>query len=161
MAYPEDNLKNREATQFRTGPQQVETAKKGGKASGAARRKKGAAKKLLLAFLAGKPQLSDKERKELEDFGYDPDDENLTNEVLCTLSLLRQVKLGNIQAHRLYLEMVEEDPKTLLEKEKIKVQEKAVAAIKNSDGFMEAMQGIAEGVFTDGGDTPDDLEDAD
>ena len=159
MAYPEDNLKNREATQFRTGQEQVEKARKAGKASGVARRKKGAAKKLLTAFLAGKPQLTDKEMADLEAFGYDPNDENLNNEVLCTLALLKQVKAGNVNAHRLYLEMVGEDPKTLLEKERIQVQQNAVEAIKNSDGFMDAMKGVAEEVFADGGDTPDALED--
>ena len=159
MAYPEDNLKNREGTQFQSGLKAVENGRKGGKASGVAKRKKGAAKKLLTAFLAGKPQLTDKEEKELEAFGYDPHDEDLTNEVLCTVALLRQVKAGNVNAHRLYLEMVGEDPKTLLEKERIKVQQTAVEAIKNSDGFMDAMKGVAEEVFADGGDTPDAIED--
>lgn len=161
MADQKCNIKNREGTQFRSGSEAVEKGKKGGQASGVARRKKGAAKKLLTAFLAGKPQLTDKETRELEEFGYDPNDENLNNEVLCTLALLKQVKAGNVNAHRLYLEMVGEDPKTLLEKERIKVQQNAVEAIKNSDGFMDAMKGVAEEVFADGGDTPDAIEDED
>ena len=48
---------------------------------------------------------------------------------------------------------------TVLEEKRLKLEKEAFKAIKNSDGFMSAMTGIAEEVFDDGGDTPDAVED--
>ena len=51
MADRKNNLKNTEATQFRTGSEQVKTARKGGIASGKARREKADLKKQLQVWL--------------------------------------------------------------------------------------------------------------
>ena len=51
MANKKTNLKNTEATRFRTGSEQVEIARKGGIASGKARREKSDLKQQLLLFL--------------------------------------------------------------------------------------------------------------
>ena len=70
----DENLKKGEATQFRTGEEQVEIARKGGKASGVARREKKTMAQTLELFLSmpiKKGKLADidniKNFKDLED----------------------------------------------------------------------------------------------
>ena len=154
-----NNLKNTEGTQFRSGSEAVENGRKGGKASGPARRKKNVARKYLAEVMAYRPRMTSALRANLMQMGADPDLEEFTTEKLGMIALAQKVMKGDVRAIELYLSMFEEDPGTLIEKQRLQVQKDAVDAIRNADGFMEAMKGVTDRVFTVGGDTPDDIED--
>jgi len=134
--------------------------KKGGVASGAARRQKGAARRFLKEILAYKPEMTVALAKSLKGIGGNPEDGSFTTEKLMMVAMIQKGMKGDTQATKLVLEMLGEDAKTIMEEKRLKVQKEAVEAIRNSDGFMDAMAGIAEEVFTDGGDTPDTIEDS-
>lgn len=108
-----------------------------------------------------KPVISTQMAKNIIQIGGDPEDGTYTMEKLAMVALIQKSQHGDVGAIKFYHELLGEDPKTILEKEKIRVQKAAVEAYKNADGFMEAMTGIVEEVFDDGGDTPDSIEDSD
>ena len=163
----EENLKKGKATQFRAGEEQAKVARQGGIASGKARRRKGAAKRILSQIAAGRPRtLTDIDKAALiRATLYDPDlteeEQEITNEMFVWAGLWKKCCQGDVKAITLWLQIFGEDPATILEERRIKAQEKVADSIKNSDGFMEAMKDVMEGVFEDGegGDTPDTLED--
>lgn len=159
MANLESLEKHRAATQFKSGEEAVKNGSKGGKASVIARRKKGAARKYLAMIMAMKPVITPGMRDNLIKLGADPDTQEFTAEAIAMVSLTQKAMKGDVRAIELYLSMFGEDPKTIIEKERLKTQQEAVKAITNSDGFMESMKGIAMEVFADGGDTPDAVED--
>lgn len=156
----DENLKNGVATQFRAGEEQARIAREAGKASGVARRKKGAARQFLKEVLAYKPEMTQALARSLKGMGGDPEDGSFTTEKLMMIAMIQKGMKGDIQAVKLALEMLGEDAKTIMEEKRLKVQKEAVEAIRNSDGFMDAMAGIAGEVFNDGGDTPDTIEDS-
>ena len=148
------------ATRFQTGAKQVATARKGGIASGAAKRKRRATIEILSELVNLKPQMTARRRRALEAMGANPDAKDITVNDLIQATFIQKVLAGDLAAYKLYLELYGEDPRTLIEKARLELQKEAVEAMK-SDGFMEAMQGVVEEVFEDGGDTPDALEDTD
>lgn len=158
MANPE-NLKKGVATQFVAGEEQAKIAQKGARASAVARRKKNAARKWLSEIMAYKPALTPRNRTVIEQVGGNPDEQEYTTEGLIMVALAQKCMKGDTRAIQLYLEMFGEDPKTVIEKERLKVQKEAVQALKNNDGFMDAMNGFAGEVFASGFDTPDNLGD--
>lgn len=147
-------------TQFTSGRQAVENGRKGGIASGVARRKKCASRKFLKEVLAYTTKPKPGVKKTMEDIGGDSESP-LTVEQVMVLALIRKAMGGDLRAYDMVHEYLGEDPHTLLEEKRLKVQKEAVSALKNSDGFLEAMKGVTEEVFEDGGDTPDALEDTD
>lgn len=155
-----NNLKNTEATRFRAGSEQVEIARKGGVASGIARRKKNASMNYLKEILAYKPEMTPKLAKSISSIGGDPENSEYDLEKLAMVAIVRKAIDGDMKAVQYIHEFFGEDPKTRIEMEKISVQKEAVEAMKNSDGFIDAMKGIVKGVFDDGGDTPDSIEDS-
>ena len=159
MMANEQNLKNGVATQFKSGAEAARNGSKGGKASGVAKRKKNAARKWLAEIMAYKPQITPNLRHGIEQLGGNVDDREYTAEALIMVALTQKAMKGDVKAMRLYLEMFGEDPRTVLEKQRLEVEKEAVKALKDSDGFMDAMKGIAGEVLDDGFDTPDDITD--
>lgn len=155
----DENLKKGAATQFRSGEEAARNGRKGGIQSGINRRKKCASRKYLKELLAIQPKLTDKDLKLLEKMGV-KELEGIDNEFLITMAMLAKAKDGDLRAYDMVHEYLAEDPHTLFEEKRLEVQKEAVAALKNSDGFMEAMGGIVGEVFENGGDTPDNIEDA-
>ena len=155
-----NNLKNTEATQFRSGSSAVENGRKGGKAAAIAKRKKNAAREFLREVLAYKPEMTAALARNLKGMGADMDNEFFTTEKLMMIAMVQKGMKGDTQAVKLALEMLGEDAKSIMEEKRLKVKKEAVEAIRNSDGFMDAMKGITEEVFADGGDTPDTIEDS-
>ena len=145
-------------TQFRSGREAVEAGRKGGQKSGVARRKKNASRTFLKQVLAMQPEKTADMIRALEKIGADPD-APLTVEQVGVLALVKKFMSGDLRAFDMVHEYLAEDPHTQLEEKRLKMQQEAVDALKNSDGFMEAMTGVVEEVFEDGGDTPDSLED--
>lgn len=156
----DENLKNGIATQFKAGEEQAKIASKGGIASGVARRKKGAARRYLQEIMALKPVLTPHMRAGLISIGVDPESEHLTNEFMVMIGMMQKAQKGDVKAARLYLEMLGEDPRTVLEEKRLKIQKEAVQALKDSDGFMDALKETASEVFEDGFDTPDGISDS-
>lgn len=154
-----DLLHGNPETQFTSGHQAVTNGRKGGIASGVARRKKCASRAFLKEVLALEPKKTPDMMKTLEKLGADPDFP-LTVEQVGVLALIKKYWAGDLRAYDMIHEYLGEDPHTLLEEKRLKVQQSAVNALKNSDGFMEAMGATVEEVFDDGGDTPDTLEDS-
>lgn len=157
----EDLLKGNPDTQFTSGQEAARIGRKGGIASGVARRKKCASRKFLKEVLAlvetNHPAAV---QRILKGAGVDPNIP-LTIEEVGVLSLIAKFKAGDTRVFDQVHEYLAEDPHTLLEEKRIKAQQAAIESLKNSDGFMQAMGGVVEEVFDDGGDTPDTLEDSD
>ena len=90
----EKNLKNGEATQFRTGEEQVEIARQGGIASGKARREKQKTQQILADLVSIKNKDLDMFKKLATKLGLHGDIS--IHEVFTMVCLLNSVKSGNL-----------------------------------------------------------------
>lgn len=136
----------------------VKNGRKGGIASGKAKRQKNAARKTLEYILTLTPKISPAMRANMTGLGFDESAQPTTEDLIMVAMMQKSMK-GDVRATELYLAMLGEDPRTVIEEKRLKLEKEAVRAIQNSDGFLEAMRGEAEEVFADGGDTPDSVED--
>ena len=134
-----------EKTQFRAGEEQAKIAKQGGKASGEARRKKGAARKYLKLALALKPTMTPTLRRNLESMGADPDVQEFTTENLIMLALTQKAMKGDTRAIQLYLEMMEEDPKLLVEKGRLAMEMENARHVPGFSSLDEAVDAMIVG----------------
>ena len=89
-----NNLKNGEATQFRTGEEQVEIARQGGIASGKARREKKTIQKILADLLDGQIKDSPQFAKLASKMGIESD--KSVKDIFTMVCLLNSVKSGNL-----------------------------------------------------------------
>ena len=94
------------STQFRTGREQVDTAKKGGVASGAARRKRRSEKELAL-LIANSKVIDDDDKRELAECGLEGED--ATYLALMILHLIEKAIKGDIPALKEYRNIVGTD----------------------------------------------------
>ena len=91
---PNKRPPNAEATQFRTGEEQVEIARQGGLASGKARREKQKTQQILSDLVSIKNKDLASFQKEAKKMGLDGDIS--IHEVFTTICLLNSVKSGNL-----------------------------------------------------------------
>ena len=89
-----NNLKNGEATQFRTGEEQVEIARMGGIASGKARREKKTIQKILAELLDGQIKDSPQFAKLASKMGVESD--KSVKDIFTYICVLNSVKNGNL-----------------------------------------------------------------
>ena len=89
-----NNLKNGEATQFRTGEEQVEIARQGGIASGKARREKKTIQKILAELLDGQIKDNPQFAKLASKMGVESD--KSVKDIFTMVCLLNSVKSGNL-----------------------------------------------------------------
>lgn len=89
-----NNLKNGEATQFRTGEEQVEIARQGGIASGKARREKKTIQKILTDLLDSEIKDSPQFAKLASKMGVESD--KSVKDIFAMVCLLNSVKSGNL-----------------------------------------------------------------
>lgn len=89
-----NNLKNGEATQFRTGEEQVEIARQGGIASGKARREKKTIQKILADLLDSEIKDSPQFAKLASKMGVETD--KSVKDIFTMVCLLNSVKSGNL-----------------------------------------------------------------
>lgn len=89
-----NNLKNAEATQFKSGKEAAESGRKGGIASGEAKRAKKSMKAIAQAIAEAK--VSDKNRAALTALGVN--DEGMVNNALVTASIFKAAVNGNMSA---------------------------------------------------------------
>ena len=89
-----NNLKNGEATQFRTGEEQVEIARQGGIASGKARREKKTIQKILADLLDSEIKDSPQFAKLASKMGVEGD--KSVKDIFTMVCLLNSVKSGNL-----------------------------------------------------------------
>ena len=89
-----NNLKNGEATQFRTGEEQVEIARQGGIASGKARREKKTIQKILADLLDSEIKNSPQFAKLAAKMGVESD--KSVKDIFTMVCLLNSVKSGNL-----------------------------------------------------------------
>ena len=153
----DENLKKGEATRFRSGEQAASAGRKGGIKSGVARRKKFASRKFLKEVLAWNVQSTTEIKNALKMMGA-PEDLEITNEDIGMLALMKKYRSGDLRAIEMVLELMGEDPHTVLEEKRLKLEKEAVEHVKNADGFIEALLGKTEEVFEDGADTPESLD---
>ena len=152
--------RHRQKTQFTAGSSAVENGRKGAYAKAANKRKKDSFRNNLKFLLSIVPEKTPTVKKALSSIGLDPEDD-WNWEMIMTIGVLQQaVVKKDLRAVEMIMEYMGEDPHTQLEEKRIKAQTKAIASIRNSDGFMEAMGETVREVFEDGGDTPDALEDS-
>ena len=118
---------------------------KGGKASGEARRRKGDARRYLKAILAMKPQVTDQLRKNLEKMGADMDKEEFSTERLIMIALTQKAMKGDTKAIQLYLEMMEEDPKLIVEQDRLKMEMKNSEHVPGFASLDEAVDAMMVG----------------
>lgn len=101
-----NNLKNGEATQFRTGEEQVEIARQGGIASGKARREKKSLR-MLAEMLVGLEIKGKKNQQVLEALGIPEEEWN--HKTLCVLGMIKEAEKGNVKAFEKVQELIGED----------------------------------------------------
>lgn len=89
-----NNLKNGEATQFRTGEEQVEIARQGGIASGKARREKKTIQKILIDYLDNDVQ-SNKNLKKIADTAGITGEQSI-KELVTAVCILNTLKKGDV-----------------------------------------------------------------
>ena len=89
-----NNLKNGEATQFRTGEEQVEIARQGGIASGKARREKKTIQKILADLLDSEIKDSPQFAKLASKMGVESD--KSVKDIFTLVCLINSVKSGNL-----------------------------------------------------------------
>lgn len=89
-----NNLKNGEATQFRTGEEQVEIARQGGIASGKARREKKTIQKILSDYLDNDVQ-SNKSLKKIADTAGITGEQSI-KELVTAVCVLNTLKKGDV-----------------------------------------------------------------
>ena len=89
-----NNLKNGEATQFRTGEEQVEIARQGGIASGKARREKKTIQKILADLLDSEIKDSPQFAKLASKMGVESD--KSVKDIFTYICVLNSVKSGNL-----------------------------------------------------------------
>lgn len=89
-----NNLKNGEATQFRTGEEQVEISRQGGIASGKARREKKTIQKILADLLDSEIKDSPQFEKLASKMGVESD--KSVKDIFTMICLLNSVKSGNL-----------------------------------------------------------------
>jgi len=149
------------ATRFTSGRSAVENGRKGGLATAAKKRRKGATKKYLKELLALTPTLTSTDIRVLEKVGVPSEVEGeYDNEFLIAMVMVAKARAGDLKAQDMIQSYIGEDPHTLAEERRMKLAQSAVEAMKNSDGFMDAMGATVGEVFEDGSDTPDALEDS-
>lgn len=105
-----NNLKNTEATQFRSGSEQAEISRKGGIASGKARRLKGSLRQIA-SKVADMPMSKKTIQKMIRSGVIDPDmisEKDLTNGVAVVLSIYRGAMNGDSKMAKLLLELMQE-----------------------------------------------------
>lgn len=107
------NEKNLKPFSERTESEQREIRVKGGIASGAARREKKSLREACQILLSSIPVLSEEDRKELINLGFDPDDAN--NQLTLVVSCFNQALKGDIRAMSLLAEWAGEKPAERLE----------------------------------------------
>lgn len=95
---PKKRPPNAEATEFRTGEQQVEIARQGGIASGIARREKKTVQKILNDFLETSAKDNPQVAKLAAKMGLKADDsiKDLFT-IVCTLNTLKNANLGDLE----------------------------------------------------------------
>lgn len=95
---PKKRPPNAEATEFRTGEQQVEIARQGGIASGIARREKKTVQKILNDFLETSAKDNPQVAKLAAKMGLKADDsiKDLFT-IVCTLNTLKSGNLGDLE----------------------------------------------------------------
>ena len=91
---PDKRPPNAEATQFRTGEEQVEIARQGGIASGQARREKKTIQKILADLLDGQIKDSPQFAKLASKMGVESD--KSVKDIFTMVCLLNSVKSGNL-----------------------------------------------------------------
>lgn len=154
----EENLKNGEKTQFRSGEEAAKNGRKGGIKSGIARRKKFASRKFMAEVLASQVMKTPEMERAMKKLGLDPNTD-ITVEEMGVLALIKKFMAGDSRVFDQVHEYLSEDPHSIMEEKKLKAQQQAVAAFTKNDGFMEAIGAVVGEVFEDGGDTPDTLDD--
>ena len=112
-----------------------ENGKKGGIASGAARQKKKALREVLNELLASNI-CSEADLALAEDFGAT---ENVTQEHLVIMGLLRSAKDGNVSAVKQVLEMRNEEERLKIEKAKLKIEQEKLKLLKEEGSDTEAL----------------------
>lgn len=158
MANTQNLKKGNPDTEFRSGPEAAEAGRKGGIKSGQVRRKKNAFRNMLKALLAMNIGNVPKVRKTIKEMGFDPDDE-FTWEMAMTLGVMQRAVVDkDLRAVEMITQFMGEDPYTVREEKRLKLEREAVEHMKNSDGFIEALLGKTGEVFDDGADTPEDLD---
>lgn len=106
MANTENLVKGNPETQFRTGREQVETARKGGKASGEARRLKKTYAEIANEIMS-LPVTDENTKAFIESMGYDGE---ITMKVLEVVSMHQEVLKGNVKAFELLRDTTGEKP---------------------------------------------------
>ena len=148
-------------TQFTSGQRAAEAGRKGGLKCHENRRKKNAFRNNLKTLLAMNVGDVPKMKKRLKDMGLDPDDEVNWEYVMTVGVMQKAIMEKDLHAVEMIMQYMQEDPYTVREEKRLKLEKEAVEHMKNSDGFIEALLGKAREVFEGGSeDTPEDVEDS-
>lgn len=141
----EENLKNGQQYQFRSGEQAAEAGRKGGIASGKARRAKRtmreAAKMFMDMPLKGYPELSVK----LKAMGIS--DEDLTFQMAMISSMMAKAMQGNTKAAAFLRDTAGENPALELRREELEYKKQQDEALRNSEESKSTLADVIEEAY--------------
>lgn len=122
-----ENLKKGVKTQFKSGdPEARKAQSKGGKRSQQVRREERSFRSILEMVWGSKPQLSNAVRDQLIHYGMNPETDNITNAVVTAVALSQKAQKGDTRAAEKVLEVLGQDPKMLIEQQKLEVEKESL-----------------------------------
>lgn len=112
--------------QFKAGRQQSEIARKGGLKRQALLREQRTARQMLEEIAGFRPTLTPVLKDGLAKMGADPDKGDYSAAFLQFVSLQQRAMKGDVRAIQMWLEIMGQDPKTLLQQEQLEIEREAL-----------------------------------
>lgn len=121
------NLKHgNPATQFKPGRNAVENAKKANAKIAIKRKEERSFREILEMVWGSRPDLSPQVRDQLTRYGMDPDSDSITNAVVTAVALSQKANKGDTRAVEKVLEVLGQDPRTLLQQQALDLEREAL-----------------------------------
>ena len=131
-------------------PASKEASSKGGKRSQEVRREKRTARQMLEEIMSYKPVLTPPLKDGLIKMGANPEDGSYTAGFLSFVALQQKAMRGDVRALQMWLEITGQDPKVLLEKERLEVEKESLK--QGANGYSALDEAFSK--LCPDGDTP-------
>lgn len=141
-----------------------EMSRRGGIKSGEVRRQKRDARELALAIIReGDVEIDRATKMNLKKLGVNTSEVGKSAEAIAMAALSQKMMRGDVNAMRLWLEIIGEDARSKLKREEMAFEREIMGTQEEeeeqSDGFMEAMTDVIGEVFDNGTDVPQNVND--
>ena len=118
--------KGNPTTQFKPGRDALEKSKKGNERKAQIRKETRTYRELLELVQGSKPVMTPRIRDVLTAVGMDPEKDNITNALVAAVACTQKANSGDARAFAKILEITRQDPRVLLEQEKLDLERKSL-----------------------------------